>query len=203
MQYEPTAEMMSEGKLFIVTGPIDSGKTGWCRELAAADPERAGLLLLKVYLHGERIGYDALRLPDGLCIPFARVEGHEPSGWKAGQRIGPFSISPAGLRSANAWLTEAAAQPADIIIDEIGPLELDDGGLSPGLRTVLASPMQRRLYLVIRSDCVEAVCAHFGIEGYTLVDIGAGLQKRDLRKRGLQKRDLPKDRSRNGRARKA
>jgi nucleoside-triphosphatase THEP1 len=165
---------MSHRQLTIITGPIDSGKTSWCGELSAANPECAGVLLLKVYLRAERIGYDALRLPAGERIPFARIGGHEPPGWIAGERVGPFSISAAGLQAANAWLSEAAVEPADIIVDEIGPLELAGGGLSPGLRAVLASPLQQKLWVVIRSDCLTAACHHFDISGYKLVEVGAG-----------------------------
>jgi nucleoside-triphosphatase THEP1 len=174
MRYDRTSEIMSARQLVIVTGSVDSGKTSWCRELAAANPGCAGVLLLKVYMEGERIGYDALRLPAGDRLPFARVEGYEPSGWIAAQRVGPFSISWAGLRAANARLTEAARQPGDIIVDEVGPLELDGGGLYPGLRAVLASPLQRKIYVVIRSDCMEAVCDRFGMASCKLVEIDTG-----------------------------
>jgi len=169
-----TAEVMSNRQITIVTGPIDSGKTTWCRELAAANPGCAGLLLLKVYLQGERIGYDALRLPAGDPLPFARIGRQEPPDWIVAERVGPFSISAAALRAANAWLTEAAARPALIIVDEVGPLELAGGGLSPGLRAVLASSLSRKVYVVIRGDCVEAACRSLGITRYTLVDVAAG-----------------------------
>jgi nucleoside-triphosphatase THEP1 len=173
MRYEPAAEIMSERQIIIVTGPVDSGKTSWCRELATANPGYTGVLLLKVYIKGDRIGYDALHLCTGDRIPFARIGGGEPSGWIAGEQVGPFSVSRAGLQAANAWLTEAARQPRDIIIDEVGPLELAGGGLSPGLRAVLSSPLQRKLYVVIRSDCMEAASEYFGITSCGLVDIGA------------------------------
>ncbi len=171
-------------QLKIVTGPIDSGKTSWCRELAAANPGCAGLLLLKVYLQGERIGYDAHPLPVGDPVPFARIEGHEPSDWIPAERVGPFSISADALRAANAWLIEAAAQHAVIIVDEIGPLELAGGGLSPGLRAVLASSLSQKVYVVIRSDCVEAACRRFAISGDTTVDVGSGPEKDGPEKAG-------------------
>jgi nucleoside-triphosphatase THEP1 len=143
--------------------------------LAAASPGCGGVLLPKVYRQGLRIGYDARRLPNGERIPFARIEGHEPAEWSFAERIGPFSFSSAGLHCVNAWLSEAAVQTAElIIIDEVGPLELGEGGLSTGLRAVLASPRRRELYLVIRKDCLEAACARFGITGYTLIDVGTG-----------------------------
>ncbi len=187
MRYESTAGVMAERELTIVTGPIDSGKTSWCRELAAANPACGGVLLLKVYLQGQRIGYDALSLPDGDAIPFARIAGHEPAGWSTAERVGPFSISTTGLLAANYWLAEAAARPGDIIVDEIGPLELGDGGLSRGLSAVLASPLPRKLYLVIRRDCLEAACDHFGISGYTLMDAGTNFGKTDIGEADSQK----------------
>jgi nucleoside-triphosphatase THEP1 len=166
--------MRHSGQLTIVTGQIDSGKTRWCREMAAANPKSSGLLLLKVYLRGERIGYDARCLPAGGRVPFARVGGHEPAGWVPAEQIGPFSMSRAGLEAANRWLVEAAAAAGDIFIDEVGPLELAGGGLSRGLRAVLDSPRQRKVFLVVRRDCLEPVCSHFGMGGYALVDVGAG-----------------------------
>jgi nucleoside-triphosphatase THEP1 len=83
-------------------------------------------------------------------------------------------MSSAGLRAANAWLHGAAQQSPRIIVDEVGPLELAGGGLSPGLRAVLASPLGGRLYIVIRSDCLQAACGRFGISDYALVDLGSG-----------------------------
>jgi nucleoside-triphosphatase THEP1 len=164
---------MDTGQLTIVTGPIDSGKTRWCTDMAAANPTCAGLLLLKVYLRSERIGYDAQRLPGDERLPFARVAGHEPSGWVPAERIGPFSMSRAGLQAANRWLIEAAAASGDIIVDEVGPLEIAGGGLVRGMRAVLNSPPRRRVYLVVRRDCLEAVCDHFGLRGCAVVDVGA------------------------------
>ena len=169
--------MTSYRQLTIVTGPIDSGKTSWCRELAAANPGYRGILLLKVYRRGERIGYDSLRLSTGERIPFARIGGHEPTGWHAGDRVGPFSISAAAVKAADVWLSEAAAQTAGVIVDEIGPLELGGGGLATGLRALLNSSVWQKLYVVIRRDCVEAACDHFGITGYTMVDVGAASEQ--------------------------
>ena len=159
--------------LTIVSGPIDSGKTSWCRHLAAGRTQIAGVLLAKVYRKGERIGYDAVHLSAAERVPFARTSGHEPQDWQAAERIGIFTVSGPALRKANAWLTLAAASPVDVIVDEIGPLELQGGGLSAGLRTVLASRVVRQIYVVIRSTCVKAVCDRFGIEKYTLVEIGS------------------------------
>ena len=173
--------MTSRRQLTIVTGPIDSGKTSWCRKLAAANPGYRGILLLKVYVHGERIGYDSLRLSTGERVPFARIGGHEPTGWQAGDRVGPFSISTAAAKAADAWLSEAAAQTAGVIVDEIGPLELGGGGLATGLRALLTSCLRQKLYVVIRRDCVEAACDHFGITGYTMVDVGAASEEAALK----------------------
>jgi nucleoside-triphosphatase THEP1 len=131
------------------------------------------LLLLKVYHRGERIGYDALQLPGSEPIPFARVAGREPPEWNAGEKIGCFSLSESAVRAANDRLVRAAAEAADVIIDEVGPLELAGGGLSRGVRAVLASTLERVIYLVVRRECLPKVCDRFGIRGYTVVEVGA------------------------------
>jgi nucleoside-triphosphatase THEP1 len=168
---------MANERVTIVTGPVDSGKTSWCRELAAGKPDCAGVLLLKVFTEGRRIGYDALGLPASETVPFARLVGEQPAGWSGEQRVGPFSISAAGLRAANAWLFRAASRPQEILVDEAGPLEIEGGGMAPGLRAVLGSALRQKVYLVVRSGCLEAVCRRFGIRGYGLVDIAAGAPK--------------------------
>ena len=83
----------------------------------------------------------------------------------------------AGLRAANAWLFRAASRPQEILVDEAGPLEIEGGGMAPGLRAVLGSALRQKVYLVVRSGCLEAVCRRFGIRGYGLVDIAAGAPK--------------------------
>jgi nucleoside-triphosphatase THEP1 len=174
MRYEQTEERMSGKSPIIVTGPIDSGKTSWCKKLADSNPECAGVLLLKVYLGQQRIGYDALRLPAAETLPFARLVESEPADWVEGERVGPFSISAPGLEAANTWLMEAADRPVEIsIVDEIGPLELIGGGLAVGLRAMLASPFHQKLYIVIRTGFVEAVCQRFRISEFDLVNISA------------------------------
>ena len=96
----------------------------------------------------------------------------EPADWVEGERVGPFSISAPGLEAANTWLAEAADRPVEIsIIDEIGPLELNGGGLAVGLRAMLASPFHQKLYIVIRTGFVEAVCQRFRISEFDLVNI--------------------------------
>jgi nucleoside-triphosphatase THEP1 len=168
---------MTDQRVTIVTGPIDSGKTSWCRAQAAGMPDCAGVLLLKVFAEGRRIGYDALGLPASETVPFARLAGEQPSGWRSEQQVGPFSISAAGLRAANAWLFQAASRPREILVDEAGPLEIAGGGMAPGLRAVLGSAVPQKVYLVVRSGCVAAVCRRFGIRGYRLVDLSAGVWK--------------------------
>ena len=184
MACERIVAVMADRLLTIVTGPIDSGKTGWCRRLAAEQPACTGLLLAKVFRRGKRIGYDAVRLPLFETIPFARLAGSEPPGWRTGGRVGQFLFSAEGLQAGNSWLFESAGSTAPVIVDEIGPLELEGGGLSAGFRAVLASERREQLYIVIRSGCVGEVCARFGIAGYSLVEIPGGPGAREPGRHG-------------------
>ena len=164
-------EKTAHPSVTVVTGQIDAGKTSWCREYAEKNPDCIGLLLEKVYVADERIGYDALLWPSDERLAFARREGHESSGFEVEERVGPFLISREGLLAANTWLANAASHSGSVIVDEIGPLELSGGGLSSGFRRLLTSSRILDLYVVIRSSCLEAVCEVFGLSEYTVVDV--------------------------------
>jgi len=160
----------------VVTGEVDSGKTSWCLALARGEPGCDGVLLRKVYRAGGRVGYDAQRVATGARVPFARRQGAELSRWRPVERVGAFSISAAGKRSANRWLLEAlASSPRGLIVDEIGPLELSAGGLAESLPRVIADFRARRLQrliLVVRRSCLEAVVERFGLPGHRLIELG-------------------------------
>ena len=163
--------------LVIITGQIDCGKTTWCRErLLVREGSWDGILCLKVLAAGRRVGYDALRFCGGESLPLLRCAGCEPPGWEAGERVGIFSASVRGLRTANRWLREAARGPAaGLLIDELGPLELAGGGLAQGVRFALGrtSP-SRTIYLVVRGSCLELINVAFGLRGAELWRIEAG-----------------------------
>ncbi len=163
--------------VIIITGETDSGKTTWCKRnlLENGEHEYGGVLLLKIYSRGERIGYDALNTGTGQTVPFARLDKFKTPHWDEEERIGGFSISKEGKSLANMWICYAftgTGYNRGIIIDEAGPLELDSGGLAEGLCFALKrTEPDHNLYLVVRRDCVEPVVKKFNIRNYQLIPV--------------------------------
>jgi len=159
-------------ELTLLTGKVDSGKTTWCVSFNKANPDCDGVLLRKIYRAGRRIGYDAVRVASGETLPFSRLKGAEPPNWHPAECVGPFSVSAEGKQAANRWLLEALGSPArDLIVDEIGPLELEGGGLAEAVMAVLQDDASRSLILVVRRSCLEQLIRQYRLAEYRLVEL--------------------------------
>jgi nucleoside-triphosphatase THEP1 len=77
-----------------------------------------------------------------------------------GEQLGRYSFYPDAIAWANEVLAAAvAARPDLLIVDEIGPLELErGGGLAPVLE-LLATGRARRALVVVRSWLLDALRA--------------------------------------------
>jgi len=135
--------------IFILTGPVGSGKTSFLRglieELREAGVAFDGFLSLRVMKGGEPEGYDLLDIQEGTSWPFLRRTDAEK-----GQRVGPYIMLPSGLDQANAIIKRS--RPGDLlIVDEIGPLELEGRGLWPTLKGGLFDERRRSLAVIRES----------------------------------------------------
>ncbi len=140
-------------RLYILTGPVHSGKTSF---LAAGIGEglgkgarTLGYLSPAVWEGGNHAGYDLLPLAEGRATPFLR-KGPGPGG----PAIGPYHFVPGSLEAALEIIRRAGEGPT-LIVDEIGPLELEGGGVWPAVEEALAQRKSPTL-LVIREGLVEA-----------------------------------------------
>ncbi len=138
--------------IFILTGGVGSGKTSFLRglveNLRKAGIYFNGFLSLRVMTRGETEGYDLLVIREGRSQPFLRRTN---SG--EGQRVGPYLMLPDGLAQANEIIRRSRAGDL-LIVDEIGPLELEGRGLWPALKDALFDE-QRRSLVVIRENLLQ------------------------------------------------
>ena len=135
---EADALVYVQGMIFVLTGPVHSGKTTLLRKLLV-DLKTEGLpvsgyLSLLVMNEGKIAGYDLFDVKNGSSIPFLRTEG------EAGrQKIGPYFFLPRGLEAAAAAII--GHNPGEIlIVDEVGPMELSGRGVWLALSEVLSRP---------------------------------------------------------------
>ena len=124
--------------ILILTGPVGSGKTTLLKRVAVSlkehDVRFTGYLSDRIMDGQETLGYNLVDVCDGEALPFLRKEGGE--GWP---RAGSFFITPEGVQAA--WNIIRHNRAGELlIVDEIGPEELDGGGVWPALKNVLFIP---------------------------------------------------------------
>lgn len=160
----------------ILAGPVGSGKTTW---LAAAVSRWTGRGIgidgfLSPAVTDERgaKGYDLLELKTGRRRPFLRQKGST-----AGERVGPYAFDGRTLARARAIVRRSG--PDDVlVVDELGPRELEGGGLWPALESVVQEP-RRRVLLVVRESLVEDVAARLRPVRPAVLELGSeGLDRR-------------------------
>jgi nucleoside-triphosphatase THEP1 len=88
------------------------------------------------------------------------------------QQVGRYTFSDAAFVWANNVLLKAAAEPSlkYLIIDEIGPLELQGNGLTPALDKILLNiPKGLNPILVIREKILESVLLLYNLNKYPVL----------------------------------
>jgi nucleoside-triphosphatase len=138
----------------MVTGERGAGKTTFCRrmtELAReAGWDAAGILSPARFERGIKTGICAMDVRSGARRLLASSE--------AGEASGPSLCKWAFDEEALQWAdrTLAASVPCDLlIVDEVGPLELERAAGLRSWRAVLRSGAYRMALAVVRPECAE------------------------------------------------
>ena len=146
-------------RLALVTGGVGVGKTtvvGRVVEIAQARGYVcAGLWAPAYVVHGQKAGVEAMDLRGGERRLLARI-----ASGGGGERVGDYVFDLAAMAWANGVLAAAVvAQPDLLVVDEIGPLELErGGGLAPVLEPLAAGRLPRAL-VVVRAWLLDALWA--------------------------------------------
>lgn len=145
--------------IFILTGPIHSGKTTLLKKVVQELKEQKhrvdGFLSETVWEKEEIVGYDLFDLKKDRAIPFIRRKGE-----KEWQKVGSYFFIPQSLAEAENIIL--SGKEADIlVVDEVGPLELSGKGFWPVLKQVIFQPLNSYL-LVTRKNILEDFLAKLG-----------------------------------------
>jgi len=151
----------------VLAGPVHAGKTTFLERALPAWRER-GLachgFLGPAVMDGGGTGYDLLEIGSGRRRPYLRRRGEAGA-----ERVGPFVFVSETLERARTIIRDAGPGGL-LIVDEVGPLELEGGGLWPALRGVLAS-RTGPLLLVVREDILDEFAARLAPEAPVIVDV--------------------------------
>lgn len=155
-QFEKSKHMT--GKIYILTGRKGIGKTTLLAKLVQDFTNKnvtiGGILSPAVYQDLSRIGYDVVNIKTNekkiLCRNDIKTEG---------VKLGDFTFSEEGVLFGN----EAVPKAADcnlIVIDEVGPLELNGKGWAPSLDMIINNSAFP-LLLVVRENILEKTQKHW------------------------------------------
>jgi len=156
----PAAEAM----VFILTGEVHSGKTSLLKKvipLLQARRRVTGYVCESVGEGDSIKGYDLVEIGGGR-FPFLR-RGNPPDR----QNVGPFFLEEEGMRQAERILGQASPGSL-LIVDEIGPLELEGGGVRAALEKAL-SRKTGPVLVVIRQPLLDDLMASLGLQSATVV----------------------------------
>lgn len=157
-------------KIYLVTGPVQTGKTtrlrAWCDKRTDVDG------ILAPVVDGRR---HLLHIGSGVIRNLEDV-----SGGAAQVTVRRYTFNADVFAWARNCLLSVASDPGRainsrprwIIVDEVGPLELSGGGLEPAVSELLALALNNplrvgdnilRVVLVIREHLVDDALRHLGV----------------------------------------
>lgn len=154
-------------RLILISGSLGAGKSTLLAEIARAT--RSRWRLCGCLSPGEGPGrrgrpaqsYDLQPLPDGPRLEWASPREGE----------GGFQFHSEALQTVESETLRRLELGAELcLLDELGRLELEGGGLAPLTRRVLASQVGV-LVAVLRRDRLAELMAAFGLEGAVLADL--------------------------------
>ena len=142
-------------KISILTGPVHSGKTTFLQKFIAEKKYVAGII--SPVMNDTRFFQNILTEE----IQSMETSSEDP----AALHIGKFYFSQTAFDWAINVIENATTNQADIIIiDEIGPLELQDNGFAKLLKNILLKDnFDGELILVIRDKILEEVILFFNL----------------------------------------
>ncbi|MDO9547911.1 MAG: nucleoside-triphosphatase [Candidatus Marinimicrobia bacterium] len=150
--------------IILVTGEVNEGKTNYMRSLYRELGVGDGFICPKVFENGEFIRYDIRRLSSDESQAFAYPLESVPSDWNEKCRFGKYSFSSKAIHFAEQIIDELIEQKIEpIIIDEIGPLEIEN---HDGFYNIIKKLLKTQLgaFISIRRSMSDDFENAFGIE---------------------------------------
>lgn len=168
-------------KVFIITGKVGSGKSTLLGEISK-DLQQLGIsmdgfLCRGELSYGERSGYTMVNVRDGSEIIFAKRDG--PQEWPS---YGRFCFNPEAFTEGENIIRKAIDRKSKLlIIDEVGPLELEQGGWSKMMDLVPDNGGPVQIW-VVRESILSRVMQRWNIPTNRVISIGHENKEEILKK---------------------
>ena len=177
--------------IYLVTGAIQEGKTSFLSELVGLlkkdELKIGGFLAPGCFESGERCGFTLKNIENGMELPLAA--DRETGGWFRFRR---FWFNPDTFKMGTKWIQACLEQEPDVmVIDEVGPMELQDSGWSDILELLGKGSVPLQLWSV-RESLLGEVMTRWDIPAGQVIHIdkvqvkqAAGLMNDLVRNQGI------------------
>lgn len=159
-----------QDSIYLVTGSVQGGKTTYLSLLSELLIEKGlkicGFLCPGNFVAGERAGFTLQNIKNGRQVALASAL--ETPEWTPYKR---FWFNPEAFTLGSEWIGDCLAMAPDVvIIDEVGPMELEDLGWSNVLKTMEKSAVPVQLWNV-RETLIREVMKRWGIPPASVIRI--------------------------------
>ncbi len=163
-------EREKERSIIIVTGEKGSGKSTMLNLLADRLKNEGfsigGIIQPGIWKENKRYGFEILDLTSGRSMPLCSTDGPE-----SGITAGPFRFFPEAVQFGTSALTAYGLLEKDVIIlDEIGPLEINGMGWHDSLKS-LSAQYNGVLIISLRPTLLEIVCSRYSLHADRIFDV--------------------------------
>lgn len=144
-------ENIRKTPVIIITGEIGQGKTSFAQavvdDLQRNDIPLTGFLSIGIQKDGKRVGFNLQSLEDKSITKLCSTDMDANQ-----ERIGKYSFFREGLQKGDSILhPELLKNKKLLVVDELGPLEINDLGWAEGIERTLASTSTPQLWVVRKS----------------------------------------------------
>lgn len=143
--------------IYLLTGAIRSGKTTALMKWASSLNDVSGIVTPDV--NGIR---HFLNLSNNEYFNMEANAGEE------GMTIGKFTFSKKNFDKANGIIKSAVDRKGWLLVDEIGPLELNGNGFHSSLVPIFKKRNENMIF-VVRAGLVDKVCAYFNLTAVQII----------------------------------
>lgn len=161
--------MGNKSKVFIITGNPQQGKTGFVIKLIERLKESGfrmgGFVAPGEFRNNKRFSFHLTDLKSGKTKPLCTREAD------GGEQTGPFVFFSDGQQFGRRILEPENLKDCDfVVIDEIGPLELQGKGWAGSAVNILKNTVAKSIW-VVRRSILEQVIEKFAVTHAVVLDI--------------------------------
>ncbi|MDX2443581.1 MAG: nucleoside-triphosphatase [Bacteroidales bacterium] len=161
-------QMKKRQLIYIIAGNQREGKTTFLKQviedLKNSMVKMEGFIADGIDQDGKRMGFKLINVSNGKGKVLCNING-KPE-W---EKTGKYYFNPDGLEFGRSILNKLSADTV-VVIDEIGPLEMEGGGWADSIQKILEK-YDNTMIWVVRRNLTEKIIQTFDLKNVSILDI--------------------------------